>query len=308
MWHVSSFGIISGIVGNSSHKFSNLLYLWILVLFYNLLFYIKFNKVNHKVLLIKFFPVIHNEYWYFSAYFGIYPFLPFINAGIKTISQMQIKKSIYFMILTFFILATFYLDTFGLKKGYCSFPLLIYYTFGAYSGIYIFRRINLKIYRIFACFICFAIFMSSSLLCYNVRTNQNLINLDIKLKSILRGGIFSFPILCQIFSIIIFIAQINFNKYIENIVTFLGPLTFDVYLIHENLNVRRIYICNIFENNSNSLSLISVLLLIFEKALLIFLFCIFLAYIRTKAFRILKIKNLCILIESISTKILAILP
>lgn len=308
MWHVSSFGIISGIVGKRTHKFSNLLYLWILVLFYSLLFYIKFNKINRDILILKLFPVMHNEYWYFSAYFGIYPFLPFINIGIKAFTQIEIKKSIYIMILAFFILATFYSDTFGLKKGYCSFPLLIYYIFGSYSGIYIFRRINLKIYRWLAGFICFLTFMASTLLCYNVRTNQNLINLDFKLKSLLRGGIFSFPILCQIFTIVVVIAQINFNKHIGNFLTFLGPLTFDVYLIHENINVRRIYIANIFNNNSNNSSLFSVLLLIIRKGLLIFFFCIFFAYIRSIAFRILKIKNLCTLIESVCTKFLAFLP
>lgn len=308
MWHVSSFGIISGMIGNKTHKFSNLLYLWILVLFYTLIFYIIFNKIDPNVLIAKFFPVIHHEYWYFSAYFGIYPFLPFINMGINTLSQIVIKKSIYFMILAFFILAVYYFDTFGLRNGYSPFCLLIYYIFGAYAGKFIFHKIKLKIYRRSICLMCFLIFMSSSLLCYNVRTNQNLKNLEYKLKGLLKGGIFSFPILFQVFSIIIFVAQINFNIYISNVFTFLGPITFDVYLIHENIFVRRIYISNIFNNNSNNLSLFNVLILITSKALLIFFICIFFGYIRAKIFSIFKIRNICILIESFSTKLLAILP
>ena len=78
MWHVSSFGIISGLVGNKKHKFSNLLYLWILVTFYSLLLFFKYNKFSsfkyYSILISNIFPVINNKYWYFTAYFGMYPF------------------------------------------------------------------------------------------------------------------------------------------------------------------------------------------------------------------------------------------
>lgn len=39
LWHVSSFGIISGMIGNKSHKYSNLIYLWITTVFYSIVFY-----------------------------------------------------------------------------------------------------------------------------------------------------------------------------------------------------------------------------------------------------------------------------
>ena len=35
-FHICVFGLISGIVGNKTHKYSNLLYLWFCVLFYSL--------------------------------------------------------------------------------------------------------------------------------------------------------------------------------------------------------------------------------------------------------------------------------
>ena len=40
IWHVGSFGAISGIVGTKTHKFSNLFYLWIVVMFYSIVIYI----------------------------------------------------------------------------------------------------------------------------------------------------------------------------------------------------------------------------------------------------------------------------
>ena len=64
-WHISTFGVISGIVGYKSHKYSNLLYLWLSAVFYSLLnhFFVKTfypDKVRPNVKLIKyFFPVFY---------------------------------------------------------------------------------------------------------------------------------------------------------------------------------------------------------------------------------------------------------
>ena len=102
MWHVNSFGIISGIVGNTTHKFSNLFNLWIITIFYLLLFYIIYNRqytfpINNDFI-TNIFPVIYQKYWYFTAYFGKNPFLPVINSGISILPQIVVKKIVYFMI------------------------------------------------------------------------------------------------------------------------------------------------------------------------------------------------------------------
>ena len=98
MWDVSGFGVISGLVGYKSHKYANLFYLWNTAVFYSLLFYIIYNKLSHPIINVAFisniFPVIHENYWYFTAYFGIYPFIPFINSGISLLSKIEFKKCI----------------------------------------------------------------------------------------------------------------------------------------------------------------------------------------------------------------------
>ena len=48
-WHVSSFALISGIIGYKTNKYSNLLYLWLIVLFYSARIYkyvITYKKKN----------------------------------------------------------------------------------------------------------------------------------------------------------------------------------------------------------------------------------------------------------------------
>ena len=77
-WHVSSFTLISGIVGYKIHKYSNLIFLWFSTVFYSTIFYLFAKK--YKPSWIKqndnlfhcFFPVIFKRYWYFSQYFGMY--------------------------------------------------------------------------------------------------------------------------------------------------------------------------------------------------------------------------------------------
>ena len=121
-WHVSSFGLVSGIVGYKTNKFSNLFYLWFSTLIYSLFFHIIYNKQKAFNLNTSFcsnlMPVTHYKYWYFSAYFGVYPFLFFINIGIASIPQKEFKKCIIFMFWIFIVLTSYYIDVFGLKQGY----------------------------------------------------------------------------------------------------------------------------------------------------------------------------------------------
>ena len=68
-----------------------------------------------------------------------------------------------------------------------------------------------------------------------------------KIKNILSVDINALPAILQIFTITIFISRIKINGYISKIITFIGPLTFDIYLIHENRYIRYSFIRNIFK-------------------------------------------------------------
>ena len=51
-WHISVFGMISGIVGHNTHKYSNLFYLWFCALFYSVSIHMYFKK-NYPYLVKK---------------------------------------------------------------------------------------------------------------------------------------------------------------------------------------------------------------------------------------------------------------
>ena len=91
-WHVGSYGLISGIIGNKTSKYSNLLYLWICTVFYSVIIHLYYKKYHptlfaKQTLIENFMPVIYNKYWYFTAYFGMYLFIPLINKGLSIINK-----------------------------------------------------------------------------------------------------------------------------------------------------------------------------------------------------------------------------
>ena len=134
-WHNNGF---------KSFKYSNLLYLYFEVLFYSVSINIYF-KIFHKSSNITcnlskdFFPIIFKAYWYFSAYFGMYLFLPVINLGISIMN----KNDFRFMVITFLFLFVFWRDiknpnedVFDMKSGFSMIWLLTYFIIGAYIGKY----------------------------------------------------------------------------------------------------------------------------------------------------------------------------
>ena len=96
IWHNNAFILISGIVGYKTNKYSNLLYLWLIVVFYSegmykyILQYEKGFRINQNINTLDF-PMVFNLYWYFTTYFGMYLFLPVLNKGIAQLSKYEFR-------------------------------------------------------------------------------------------------------------------------------------------------------------------------------------------------------------------------
>ena len=315
-WHVSSFALISGFIGYKTCKYSNLLYLWLCALFYSVGIHYLIRKYKPEFRLgikfrCEFFPVIYYRYWYFSEYFGMYLFLPIINNGISILNKSQLKILVIsthfiFILLHYYINSTY--DTFRMGNGRSVLWLLTFYLVGAYLGKYKIKYTGIK--RIILCIICIFVYISSTLLCFNFTVDPSLFQKFFKNPKIilLFSRLFvmrlnSVPMILQAISITIFFTQIKYNKYIAKIITFIGPLTFGIYLIHDNVIIRDNVIHNIFIKVSNNLSLNAVIILLFFTGLKIFSICFIIDFIRHILFTILRIRKICIFIEKLMFKI-----
>jgi len=316
-WHINGFGLISGIVGYKKYKYSNLLYLWICVSFYSTIIYLYYKKykpitvINDK-LLYEFFPVIYNKYWYFTKYFGMYLFLPIINKGIEYLTKSELKilvLSLYGIIIWRYY-KNIIVDVFCIRSGNSVIWFVILYITGGFIGKYNIIYNGIKKFTI--CLIYLIIFVSTTLISYYL-PRYNLY--DIKINYIKRIIILikcfvdkkydSIPKIFQSISITLFLIQIKYNKYITKIISFFGPLTFGIYLIHDNNLVRKNLISTLYSNLSNNLSLNSIIKYTFIQVSKIFIICSIIDYMRNIIFIILRIRTICIFLENITYKILS---
>ena len=87
------------------------------------------------------------------------------------------------------------------------------------------------------------------------------------------------------------------NKYIIKIIKWFAPVSFSVYLIHDNNLIRNYFIKNSFINLTNGLPIILIVINLIIIVLSIYLISTFLEYMRLMLFKILKVNKLIDFIE-----------
>lgn len=143
---VNIYALITGYVYiNSKHKYSKFLSLWLSVFFYSFFItliykFITPNDISITTLIKSTLPIMTKQYWYFSSYFCLFVFIPFINILIKNLSKKQHKFLIYCIIFCFCVLnfasTILGLDIFNLNGGYSFLWLMSLYIIGAYLKLY----------------------------------------------------------------------------------------------------------------------------------------------------------------------------
>jgi len=303
-WHISIFGLISGVVGYKTCKYSNLLYLWLIVFFYSHSIHYAYKKYNpsfttNNKLRHYLFPVIYNNHWYFSSYFGMYLFLPVINKGIVNLNKNEFTALVLSIIIVLVIWKDYMsenTDTFKLHNGANTITLIIFYIIGAYLGK--FRIIENKYRRIYYYIICIVIFIGSGYITnYYVNKNYGANKIEVFLKKIYHTEISSFGMICQSASLILFFSQIKYNRYLGKIISLIGQLAFSVYIIHDHMDIRYVIYNHLFSKYSYNIPLSSVIYIIFLRGLQIFGICIIIDFCRHLLFKLLRIKTICVYVE-----------
>ncbi|EHJ55795.1 hypothetical protein HMPREF9318_02019 [Streptococcus urinalis FB127-CNA-2] len=137
---VNCYALISGYVGvHSRYRYSKIASIWLQVFFYTFSVTSIFTFSGFPVTLTNwkhaFFPIVSQEYWYITAYFGLLIFMPIINRGINSLSDKQLKQTALLLFIVFSIspaLMNNRVDGFSLSKGFEMTWLIILYIIGAY--------------------------------------------------------------------------------------------------------------------------------------------------------------------------------
>ena len=310
-WHNDAFILISGIVGYKTNKYSNLLYLWLMVTFYSVgipkyvLQYEKRFQVRQDINKLNY-PMIFQVYWYFSTYFGMYLFLPVINKGIAQLSKYEFRL-VVMSTLGILVLWKDYknkkTDVFHLNSGGSVIWFLIFYLTGAYIGKY---RVDYNGFKKFVyCLICATIFTIASYLYFKIHIGEyyflimnKRIEIPIFFRHMFSESYNSLLKIIQTITVCLFFMQIHYNKYIAKFICFFGPLAFAIYLIYSNNILIDNVIRKFFINQPRNIDIKSLLSKLTKESLRICITCLIIDYFRNLLFSFLRIKKILLIIET----------
>lgn len=310
---VDIFAIITGYVCvNASFRYSRIFPLWLQALIYDVGITAVFaavypGTIGLKSFLISLTPVPRYNYWYLTAYFCMFFFIPFFNMLLHRLGGRQNLLLVGTMLFVFSgvaVCGNAFGRDFGVKGGYSPLWLMVMYFVGAYLKLYG-ARLAKKMSRL-RCVLGFLFGCGASWVCQAaiVRSGvDELFGRDI--SGVLAEYNSPFVVLSAVCAVMFF-AQLKIKKG-ARLVTRLSACAFGVYLISEQRFFRHYIVTGRFVSIVNDSPLLFTAKLL-GGALAIFVFCLAVDYLRSLLFKVLRVNKLCSKIDSFSAKRLPTLP
>jgi hypothetical protein len=238
-------------------------------------------------------------------------FLPAINKGVQYLNKPEFNLLIMSIFGIFSFWHTYHnskIDYFNINGGLSTIWLLCLYIMGFYIGRFIIIYRGIKryiisfIYLFLFLFLCYIYNKYSyySNLVFNANYKTKIRNFIKRLMSFKLNGVIR---TLQAILITLLFFQLKYNEFLSKFITFFGPLTFGVYLIHFNKNVVRNYLSKLLDGEPYYLTANEVIKMLIFKAIKYFIQCIIIEYLRHLLFTILKIRKICVFVEKIAFKI-----
>jgi hypothetical protein len=230
----------------------------------------------------------------------MYLFLPFINLGINNLNSKTYVNLIIFFLLfysIYTIISSILLiknDFHFLLNGYSSMWLTILYIIGGYLGKNVFSKsLGQSIY-----YFIFLILIYVISFCFTFEIFVLLLKKKSKISSNLFINYLSPTIVLEALSLVFIFSRLKITiNIIKKTIVFLTPLTFNTTLIHSILFGDN-YLRNSLLKWIKTFSPNYVFYKIYGMAILIFIGCSLIDYLRFLIFKILKIRDLCVFFEN----------
>jgi len=294
---VNCYALISGYVGvNSKYKISNLIYLWLQVAFYSVGISVIFKIINYGAIgwtgiLKSFLPVTFNQYWYFTAYFGLFLFIPFLNVALHKIPQRIAKWSLIIIVAFITIFSRLNGSLFWVNDGYSALWLIVLYLVGGYVKLYNpFKEI--KTWKLTLILIGLLVITWLSKIIIEFATLK--IFGQVKGSGILISYLSPTIFMVAVLFLLVF-TRINLKHH--KLIAFFVPVSFGVYLIHVHPLIWS-YVVKDFAVGFASFNPVLMVLAVIGSAVVIYIVCLLIDYIRLLLFRLLKIRPLLLKIEN----------
>lgn len=290
---VNCFGLVSGyVLCKGRYRRSRLLSLWLRVVFEALAITAAFAVFMPGVVGLKewFFavtPVLHDVYWYFTAYFALFFFVPYINKMMASLSGKEMAGIALSIIFIFTFLGNIMgNDIFHLHGGYGFLWLLCLYILGAcLRHVKIRTKIN-KYWFLASYFICTAAAWGTM----KIFDTQSAI------------GYTSPLILLAAALLLLFFRRLDIKpRFLQKAISMLSRTSFGVYIIHTHPLVWNHVLSGRFADYSEytvSAFIIAVIL----TAAAIYAVCTFGDWLAEKFFKLIRIDLLEQAVDNIGKK------
>lgn len=290
---VNCYGLISGYTGyGSKFRYSSMIPLYATVLFYALGIRTAFAILRPELIgkadfFRALFPFAYDLYWYFTAYFCLFFFIPYLNRLIETLDKRQATRLVATLVGLFSLLPTlFHKDIFCTKDGYSTLWLAVLYLIGAYFKKYgigaagsKWRDLALYFGSVGGTFLLkLAIELISNHLWGSPKNGNILVNYC------------SPTILLAAVALLLLFSKLSFCSVGARLVAFFAPLSFSVYLIHVEPFVWTYWISGRFAPIA-ALSPAVLPFALLGCAGAIWLACSLVDFIRASLFKVLHIKE-----------------
>ncbi len=303
---VNIFALISGyVMYGSKIKYSRIIGLWFQVFFYSVGLSVidEFLVCRKYMLLRSFFPVFTSKFWYFSAYFFMFFFVPFFNVMVEKLS----RKIIFGFLTTGFIILCVCSniervladDMFGLLRGYSVMWLSFCYISGASVKKYqsFFYKIPKSIY-FFLIILCNASTYICNVIFYGKKfSNGLLVHPSFFLLDYTSPTIF-IPAICML----VLFSRLKIKRGI-GLIKFFSASAFGVYIIQTHGLVWDNFICK-YSSFFDVPSAADEVIIVFFGAVALYLSATIVDYLRIKLFRLLHIDLLSQLICKLFGKVI----
>lgn len=205
------------------------------VLFYSLLIFLVFNLFNIRQMSAEdvfrcFLPNFMNTYWFFSSYFALCFFIPYINKFIKSLGYKEFRGLLIFSILFLLLFPSLFFYRLHRAKINEGIYLIFYYLVGAFIKLYG-EKFRIK---------KFYLGLFSGVVYGLIGVLPIMFSLTLSKGYIGYEFIFS-----EISSILIFIVAVLLFLFFRDLdvgksgaINLLGSVSFGVYLFHDHFLIR----------------------------------------------------------------------
>ena len=244
------------------------------------------NSIEIKDLITYMFPVMTRKYWYFSAYFALFLFIPYINILIKHLDKTKHRNLIIIITFLFCILGwfchPFRTEPFNLNNGYSFLWLASLYIIGAYIKLYSndFNKFKTSSF-LFNYINVIGIIFIIHFIIFELTNRYVYVFMNYNSPFILIASICLFLYFSKL-------KNIKSSSFITNI----SSLSFGIYLVHEQPLIRQNFIINKFCLWANINPIIMVCNILLTSSF-IFIICLLIEFSTSRIFNILHIKEFC---------------